>query len=52
MPHSLDFGASIEYAFNLWDALLVALKELPKGVVANATVEEWIAADAWLKERR
>ncbi|GAM90607.1 hypothetical protein ANO11243_086520 [Dothideomycetidae sp. 11243] len=51
-PHALDFSASLEYAFNLWDALFAAVKELPSNVVTNATKEEWTSVDAWLNDRR
>lgn len=52
LPNATNVSEDLDYAFALWDALYVAVQELPAAIVTQALKKEWEEADQWLNERR
>jgi len=51
-PQAVDFSASIDVAFNLFDCLEVVVQDLPIDVISKEMKAEWKAVKLWLQERR
>ncbi|KAJ9627851.1 hypothetical protein H2203_003069 [Taxawa tesnikishii (nom. ined.)] len=51
-PHSINFPANLNRAFQLWDAVYAAVTVAPTSLVATKDKKLWEEVDRWLVDRR